>query len=281
MGPHETMLFKIKEVLNNQNTEQGFYSDIITSFRLMGVQSEMLLFQIAARTIAVLKFADSLVKAEKELHSYFSNNYYGDKTLQQIIEFGLYDRIETVFNEIEPHLHGLSGKLIDYGAGSCLLGQTISNLIPGLIVSAVDVRDFRQGSIKLPFVKIDGYHVEVVDGYYDYGISIHVLHHDKNPELVIRELTRIIKSRLIVIETVSEKDDEFKLKDDWGRIFLNDVMWNRLFNKGDIPVPGSYNTPTNWKKSFTQFGWQCIDERFLGKDLKTIQDDHHLMVFEK
>ena len=108
-----------------------------------------------------------------------------------------------------------------------------------------------------------------------------VLHHDPDNERILKDLNDIVTHRLIVIETVPEADSEDDAKKDWGRMLLNDALWNRFFNYANIPVPGTYEIPVNWIKRFEKYGLRCIHSEDLGFDQPTIQDRHHLFVFKK
>lgn len=84
-----------------------------------------------------------------------------------------------------------------------------------------------------------------------------------------------------IIETVPEANTDEEAKADWGRMLLNDTLWNRFFNYANIPVPGTYGTPFTWINRFEKYGWKRTYSKDLGFDQPTIQDRHHLMVFVK
>ena len=108
-----------------------------------------------------------------------------------------------------------------------------------------------------------------------------VIHHEKDNEKILKELNRIVKSKLVIIETVPEADTRTAAKKDWGRMLLNDTLWNRFFNYANIPVPGAYEIPSDWVRRFKKYGWKVVISEDLGIDQPTIQDRHHLLVLER
>jgi Fe-S cluster biosynthesis and repair protein YggX len=108
-----------------------------------------------------------------------------------------------------------------------------------------------------------------------------VLHHEKNNEKIIDELDRIVRRRLVILETVPIGETENDMEQDKDRTFMNDYLYNHLFHNADVPVPGTFETPNKWIERFSNHGWKLVNEKDLGFDQPTIKDRHYLLVFER
>jgi SAM-dependent methyltransferase len=203
----------------------------------------------------------------------------GGQNVFQLIQAGLEQRFEIIIRQLHPHISDL-GKTIDYGCGSGTLSQMLSDRY-GIDIEGVDVRDFRAETVSIPVILFDGYRVPVADKHYDSAILTNVIHHEIENEKILEELDRIVQKKLVIIETVPEAVDEASAKKDWGRMIMNDALWNRFFNYANIPVPGTYEIPANWIKRFEKYGWECTHSKDLGFDQPTIQDRHHQFVFQR
>ena len=189
-------------------------------------------------------------------------------------------RAELIYSQVEKYFSGTKGAVIDWGAGDGQVTQLLHDKLK-LNIEGVDVRDFRAQTTTVPIKIFDGHHVSVADGYYEMGLMTNVAHHEKDNEKIIEELTRIIKRRLVVIETVPTGSTYEEVEADRGRTFLNDALWNRYFQNANIPVPGTYETPEGWILRFQKHGWKVIQSIDLGIDQPMVQDIHHLLVLEK
>ena len=228
---------------------------------------------------AILKAKD-IEEAESEIKSFFESQKIDGKTIFQLIQAGLAERFKIIYGQLNRFLTGIKGKIIDYGCGSASLTQILHDSL-GLDIEGVDVRDFRSPVVSVPVKIFDGYTVPVKDKYYECAVLTNVIHHELDNEKILTELDRIVSKKLVIIETVPEADNDKAARQDWGRMILNDALWNRFFNYANIPVPGTYETPFTWIKRFEKYGWKCTHSEDLGFDQPTIQDRHHLMVFER
>jgi len=91
------------------------------------------------------------------------------------------------------------GKILDAGAGDGKLSTALSEL--GFTVSACDIdRDLFQG--KTSFKKADlNKGIPYPDNHFDYVLLTEVIEHLENPNHIIRECSRVIKSGGIFITT--------------------------------------------------------------------------------
>ncbi len=253
--------------------------DFAKTFTRLGATSLQAL-QLGNFVLSTILNSSTLEEAEQTVRAFFEKEMIGNKNIFERIQDGLIERFQIIFSQIKPYIEGTEGKVIDYGCGSGTLTQMIHDLL-NIDIEGVDVRDFRSQKVTVPVKLFDGYTVPVTDAYYVGALLTNVIHHEFNNEKILEELNRIVSKKLVIIETVPEADTTEKAKADWGRMLLNDALWNRFFNYANIPVPGTYETPFTWIERFEKYGWKCTHSEDLGFDQPTIQDRHHLMVFEK
>ncbi len=240
---------------------------------------------LAQQVISFIEGSKTMKETEGKVRALFENTYVGKLNIFGLIQLGMEDRVNKVFGQIRPYLKNIKGKVFDYGMGAGQITQKIKDEI-SLDIEGGDVRDFRAPECDVPFVLLSdspsgGKIVNVPDGYYEAGVVTNVIHHEKVNESILKELNRIVRRKLVVVETVPVGNTPEEIRKDHERTFANDASWNRFFTYADIPVPGTYETPEDWIKRFESFGWKTTHSEDLGFDQKTIKDVHHLLVFER
>lgn len=279
---HQKILLKsLKKALLEDRTFTLVLEDFTTTFKRLGAESEDKARFVALFVITQILRADRLTDAEIKIKNFFSDTKFKEgKIVFDLISDGLQVRTDIIFNQIKPYLQGLTGKVIDFGCGSGTVTQQLKDKL-SLDIEGVDVRDFRSKNVNIKINIFNGKKVDVGDKTFDCAVLTNVIHHEAKNENVIKELSRIVKNKLVIIETVPEAKTKQEAKKDWGRMLLNDSLWNRFFNYADIPVPGTYEVPEDWVKRFSKYGWKCTTSIDLGIDQPSIQDRHHLFVFER
>ncbi len=272
------LIKNLKTAIAEKETLQKVHDDFAETFQRLGFL-DMSGHGLAASVLLIIRGVYSIEEAETEIKKLFIRQTLGGKNVFERIQEGLQERFEIIFNQLRPHLVDVSNA-IDYGCGSGILTQMLYDRC-GIHIEGVDVRDFRAETVSVPVRIFDGYSVPATDKYYQCAVLTNVIHHEADNEKILLELDRIVSKKLVIIETVPEADDEETAKKDWGRMLLNDALWNRFFNYANIPVPGTYEIPSNWIKRFEKHGWTCTHSEDLGFDQPTIQDRHHLFVFER
>jgi hypothetical protein len=254
VGLNQQLLSDLQTFAKDPITFDKVFADFSKTFERLGASAlEARVFSLYVLS-SILR-AGSMEEAEQYIKAFFETEKIQGKTIFEMIIQGLQERFEIIFLQVHPYLIGITGKVIDYG--------------------------FRSPQVTVPVKIFDGFFVPVEDNYYTCAVLTNVIHHEKENEKVLQELSRIVSQKLVIIETVPEADDAETAKKDWGRMILNDTLWNRFFNYADIPVPGTYETPSDWIQRLEKYGWKCTHSEDLGFDQPTIQDRHHLLVFEK
>ncbi len=279
MESNKKLLTNLQTWTDDPNTYEKVFLDYSKTFERLGADQKQA-NRFAELVLSSIKNASTIEDAESKVKKFFETEKVNGKTVFEMIRDGLAGRFQIMFSQLERFLDGVKGKVIDYGCGSGTFTQILHDSL-GLDIEGVDVRDFRASNITVPVKVFDGYSVPVADKYYSCAVLTNVIHHEFDNEKILAELDRITAKKLVIIETVPEADNDENAKQDWGRMILNDSLWNRFFNYANIPVPGSYETPFTWIKRFEKYGWKCTHSKDLGFDQPTIQDRHHLMVFEK
>ncbi len=206
----------------------------------------------------------------------------GTKTnMVQALNEAMIGRSEIIYNQISPYLKDVEGPVVDFGCGNGKVAQFLCDR-SGLDIVGYDVVAYQMPGVTVPLHIFDGGHVPVEDNFFEAAVVTNVIHHEAENENILRELTRIVRRKLVIIETVPIGATPEEVGHDRLRTFMNDFLYNRLFCYGaDIPTPGTYETPQGWIDRFRDYGWRSTVSVDLGVDQKVIEDTHHLLVFEK
>lgn len=270
---------KMERALSDTTTKEKTLNDFSKTFSLIGLDKERSDI-LAQEIIQIMESPISLEESEQKARKLFQKNILNDKPFAEQIFQKFTGRAELIYSQVSKYFANSTGKVIDWGAGDGQVTQLLHDK-SGLDIEGIDVRDFRAKTTSVPIKIFDGHHVSVPDGYYEMGLMTNVAHHEKDNEKIIEELTRIIRHRLVVIETVPTGTTLEEIEADRGRTFLNDALWNRYFQNANIPVPGTYETPEGWIVRFQKHGWKVVESIDLGIDQPMVQDIHHLLVLEK
>jgi SAM-dependent methyltransferase len=114
-------------------------------------------------------------------------------------------------------------RVLDVGAGSGLIGETIAAFFPGKTVTGVDIAPSALPNLRIPLVRFDGSRIPFTDHSFDCALFCNVLHHVK-PEVrarLLREALRVTGGGPLVI-----KDHLSATPLDGLRLWLLDVMGN-------------------------------------------------------
>lgn len=274
---------RIKQSLDDIETRKKVTEDFLYTFGQLGLLPDDA-EKLCNSVFELLLSNKSLLDIEQETLHIFEdikiNNNGAEQNLIEILHEKLKDRAKIIASQILPYFEDIKGKVIDYGAGDGQVTQILHDKL-GLDTEGVDVRLYKASNITVPIKLFNGDHVEAADGEYEAGLLTNVLHHEKNNEKILDELDRVVRHKLVVLETVPIGETEKVMEQDKDRTFMNDYLYNRLFHSADVPVPGTFETPQKWIERFTKHGWRLISEEDLGFDQPTIKDRHYLFVFER
>ncbi|MDP3685861.1 MAG: class I SAM-dependent methyltransferase [bacterium] len=141
--------------------------------------------------------------------------------------------------------------LLDYGSGKGRLGALIRDTI-AVRVTGVDITDYRETDI--PLALYDGKQLPFSDETFDVSLAACVLHHHSDPELGIRELRRVTRRTVLVVE-----DAWTGWLNRWC-LYVAEFLCNR-WNSARIPLPYHFMRPEVWTDLFRKNRLRVIDER--------------------
>lgn len=134
--------------------------------------------------------------------------------------------------------------IFDFGCGDMSIALSLSQRLP-LTVTGMDVVDYRWTEAKkftfVPYTMP----LPFADSEFDVALAVFVLHHieKEHHEKVLRELYRISKRSLVIIEDVYENKLEYLL------LCTNDFIGNKL-ESSKIPVPYAFRHESDWRSLF-------------------------------
>ena len=276
---------RLNRVISNPETKDLVFNDYTFTYSALGLPRAEAQ-ALAKKVFSYISESKTLKETEDKIRAVFESTCVGKSNIFDLIRFGMQERVDKIFIQLKPYLSGIKGKVFDYGMGAGQVTQKLKDEL-GLDIEGGDVRDFRAPECTVPFVLLtsasdnQGHIVNVPDKYYEAAVVTNVIHHEKINKNILKELDRIVKRKLVIIETVPVGNTAEEIRIDHERTFANDASWNRFFTYADIPVPGTYETPQDWIRRFESYGWKTAHSEDLGFDHKTIHDVHHLLVFER
>jgi 2-polyprenyl-3-methyl-5-hydroxy-6-metoxy-1,4-benzoquinol methylase len=106
-------------------------------------------------------------------------------------------RVQEKLLEIIPYLD-FTDRILDVGSGNCVLNQQLR--IRGYNIVPFDVENlsFVEGIVPILY---DGTDIPFQSDSFDMAIVITVLHHAKNPNAILLQLSKVAK-RIIIIEEI-------------------------------------------------------------------------------
>lgn len=270
----------IRSSLNDPATRAMVKADYMHTFQALGLPEQ------AAGLLCTVIFQKMIVEGrldgiEADILAYLQTiTVEGDgRNLPDILDEKLSERADLIFSQTREYLEPYrdeNGRVLDWGCGDGQVTQKLADEL-GLDISGYDVRKYPAPSVTVPIHEFDGRNLPVDAWHFDAAVVTNVWHHDADNEQALAELTRTVKGRLVVIETVPTDDSKAQR----DRTFMNDYLYNRLFHNADVPVPGAFETAENWPGRLAKHGWRCVEQTHLGYDQATIMDCHVLYVFER
>ncbi len=229
--------------------------------------------KITQKIFKCIKLSASVADIEDGIREIL-NHALADKKLFENILLTFGDRTGTMFNQIKMWIDGDS--VLDFGGGNGRIGKKIKDTL-GKSVMLSDTRNYN--NTNLPFILFDGKTLPVKDNTFSTVLLLTVLHHTKDPDILIREARRLGR-RLIIIETVYGGKTEEERQADFISTAFFDWLTNRVLLRFDIDVPCSYKSVPEWTELFTVRGFTIKHSENLAQDHGTIFLNHHLFVLD-
>jgi len=147
---------------------------------------------------------------------------------------------------IAPHLKGCK-RVLDLGSSNGQLAKHLKDTNPHIQFIGADTHVPAQTYI--PVVKYDGKTLPFKDNSFDCVIVIDVLHHDTNPEQVLREAKRVSRKLIII------KDHYWNNKFELAILKIADYIGNRPYG---IKLPYNFLQMKEWHRIIKKNGLRII-----------------------
>ena len=152
-------------------------------------------------------------------------------------------RLDVLTEMISPHLES-GDHVLDVGCGSGALGARLiaANAAKGVIVDGLEKHP--RGGEPIRVIAYPGETFPLANDSYDVVIVADVLHHEQEPEKLLREAVRVSR-RLVII-----KDHQVNGPFAQARISLIDWAANAPYG---VPCLYRYNTPAQWTETIQRY----------------------------
>jgi SAM-dependent methyltransferase len=250
-----------------------FHSDLKTAFTSAfkegGASPEESEFRWRGITNIIIEGIDSKMKLseiESRLLSFYKTFLKPEQT-----EINQNARATRCFNTVKDHVVG--EVVLDYGCGKGLLGAKIQTDLNKKAI-LVDNIDFNKTTLPLLLSDREG-KTSLANNSVDTSIAYLVLHHMDNPLSGLRELARITRNRIILMEGYIEEDSQ---------LYINrsiDWFFNRILLGVDMNVPFNFLKLSQWETLLNEVGFKLIKTEYVGADEKLAPEHHVLMIAER
>lgn len=161
-------------------------------------------------------------------------------------------RLRELVRSIVPHLEA-GDRLLDVGCGNGTLAKALldaENAPDGLVCEGLE--RFPRGGEPIPVTGYDGGRFPFDDDAFDVVTIADVLHHEEDPDALLRECGRVAR-RLVIV-----KDHQIKGILAQQRISLIDWAANAPYG---VKCLYRYNTPEGWREIHDRLGFGVVEER--------------------
>jgi ubiquinone/menaquinone biosynthesis C-methylase UbiE len=171
------------------------------------------------------------------------------KLLDEKILFPM--RWKYLVRRLSPRLKN-SKKVLDLGASCGRLASNLAKELPGTNFIGVDT--FVQPKTYIPITKYDGEHIPFPNNSFDCVMIIDVLHHDNNPEKILKEAKRVSKKYILI------KDHYWNNKIDLFLLKFSDYIGNKPYA---VKLPYNFLKSTEWNDLIQNLNLEQVEsEKF-------------------
>lgn len=188
--------------------------------------------------------------------------------LAERIDASLAELPAILHRRIQPYTAGIRS-LLHVRAGAGRLAETFAETLDVHLLDTVD-----RNETNLPLTLYDGQSIPLEDNAYDSALLIDVLNRYADPIPSLKEILRVVRSRLIVIEAVCFNDTQRRMN------MFFDWFYTRIVRGQDGELAQHFDTPKGWK-------WFLRDQRLserasvdLGLELPALPEYHWMFVMD-
>lgn len=146
-------------------------------------------------------------------------------------------------NKIALHLSNKKETVLDFGCGDLSFAKALKKVKPNLAITGVDVIDFRRRSRLVKFVHYDGKKLPFKNNSFDTVIAFHVLHHTTDAKKYFKELVRVAKKRILLVESIARTPLDFP-----GMRFMDWVF--NAWKSEKVPMTYQFFSKKDWYKIY-------------------------------
>jgi ubiquinone/menaquinone biosynthesis C-methylase UbiE len=132
-----------------------------------------------------------------------------------------------------------NASVLDIGCGDGTIDQQILNRRPDVSIAGVDL--FVRPSSRISVIVFDGNNIPYRDASFDVAMFVDVLHHTKDPEVLLRQAKRVAKKSIVI-------------KDHFRNGFLADTTLRVMDWVGNaahgVALPYNYWSREDWTAAF-------------------------------
>lgn len=143
--------------------------------------------------------------------------------------------------------------VLDFGCGDLSFAKALKKERPHLQISGVDVVDFHNRDKNVKFFYYDGGKLPFKNNSFDTVISFHVLHHTEDAKKYFKELVRVAKRRILLVESVARTSFDFP-----GMKFMDWVF--NVWKPEKVPMTYQFFTKKEWEKEFFKHSLSKVSE---------------------
>lgn len=136
--------------------------------------------------------------------------------------------------------------ILDFGCGDLSFAKALKKQRQNLIITGIDVVDFNIREKSIKFVHYNGQELPFKNNTFDTVIAFHVLHHTDNAKKYFRELVRVAKRRILLVESVARTSFDFP------GMRLMDWIFN-VWKPEEIPLTYQFFLKKDWYKEFKRY----------------------------
>lgn len=192
--------------------------------------------------------------------------------LQRLFRRALETRARTIATFLAPHLPA-RGAVLDFGSGDGLVARTLAR-VNGVDILTLDVVDYRMDT-GTPFEIYAGGALPFADNAFETVLAIFALHHTENPCFYLRELARVSRGTLLILEDSYRNAAELVVTRWLDRL-------GNFIESREVAVPCNFLTEMTWAAHFEELGLAVAHrERFYNHPLSYVVPRHVFYKLEK
>lgn len=249
---------RIRQIIKDEGRIVEDFNTLLTTIGFSVEKSEEIIKIFFELIDKELILEDARSKFESYIKGQEINNLPFTTAFDQLMK----KRADRIYGEIANVL-ACKGKILDFGCGNGMVGELLHSR-NNLEISGCDVIVTENTDLHIKILKFDGYHLEVPDNNFEAGYANSVLHHIENPERAVKELSRVVSKRFVLIEDTLQGDTKEAIDKHKDRLFVNDLFFNYFLTDKNIPMPECYKESGDWVDMFVKYGFKLTEKTDLG-----------------